>query len=74
MKHEIREQAIIYRKTANRPLSNFQMLVNEAAVEIAVSQPSLTRKGNRGILLEKARQLVADNGYNFKKGVSRSKK
>lgn len=74
MKNEIKEQAIIFRKTTNRPLSNFQIRVNDAAVDIALSQPNLMRKGNRGILLEKARQKVADSGYDFKKGASRSKK
>lgn len=40
---------------------------------MALLQPSLLRKGNRGLLLEKARKKVADEGYSFKKGVSRSK-
>ena len=61
------------RKNANRPLSNFQVCVNAAAVELALGEPRLLRKGNRGELLEKARKKVADDGYCFKKGKSRSK-
>ena len=64
-------QAIIYRKTTNRPLSNFQCKVNEAAIELALAQPNLVRK--RGELLTKARRKVSDDGYCFKKGKSRSK-
>ena len=45
MRKEIEEQAVIYRKTAN---SDFQIRVNAAAVELALGQPSLLRKGNRG--------------------------
>lgn len=68
---EIEEQAIIYRKTINRPLTDIHLKVNESAKELALSQPKLVRK--RGELLEKARKKVADDGYCFKKGKSRSK-
>ena len=73
MRKEIEEQAVIYRKVANRPLSDFQIRVNAAAIELALSEPNLLRKGNRGELLERARKKVADDGYCFKKGKSRSK-
>ena len=73
MRKEIEEQALIFRKIANRPLSDFQVRVNHAAIELALGQPSLLRKGNRGELLEKACRKVADDGYYFKKGKSRSK-
>ena len=68
---EITQQATIFRRTSNRPLSDFQLHVNEAAIELALTQPSLIRK--RGELLENARKKVADDGYCFKKGKSRSK-
>ena len=71
VRQEITDQAIIFRKTTNRPLSDFQLRVNEAAIELALAQPSLVRK--RGELLEMARKKVADDGYCFKKGKSRSK-
>ena len=68
---EITQQATIFRRTSNQPLSDFQLRVNEAAIELALAQPSLIRK--RGELLENARKKVADDGYCFKKGKSRSK-
>lgn len=67
---EIAEQAIIFRKNSLTP---FQVRVNEAAIELALLQPTLIAKGNRGSLLEKARKKVAEDGYTFKKGSSRSK-
>ena len=71
VRQEITDQAIIFQKSTNRPLSDFQLHVNEAAIELALAQPSLVRK--RGELLEMARKKVADDGYCFKKGESRSK-
>ena len=50
LKKEIEDQAIIYRKS---PLTDFQIRVNDAAIDLALLQPSLLRKGNRGILLRK---------------------
>lgn len=70
-KKEIEEQATIYRNPKNCPLTDFHIRVNEAAKQLAVSKQSLVRK--RGELLELARKKVADEGYCFKKGKSRSK-
>ena len=70
VRDDLLERSMIFH-SAN--LSNFQQKVNAAAAEIALSEPKLVRKGNRGILLEKARQKVSDEGYSFKKGKSRSK-
>ena len=47
------------------------MLVNAAAIEICLNDVSML--DNRGELLQKARKKVADDGYVFKKGQSRSK-
>ena len=47
--------------------------MNSAAAQLALHDPSLVHKGNRGTLLERARRKVADDGFNFKKGKSRSK-
>lgn len=66
---EIEEQAILFHK----PKSEYHMKVNKAAIDIGKSKPHLVRKGNRGELLDLARKKVADEGYNFKKGHSRSK-
>ena len=68
---KITQQATIFRRTSNRPLSDLQLRVNEAAIELALTQPSLIRK--RGELLKNARKKVADDGYCFKKGKSQSK-
>lgn len=51
-------------------MSDFQLRVNEAAIALALAQPNLVRK--RGELLENARKKVAEDGYCFKKGKSRS--
>ena len=61
-------QAVIYTKS---PLTDFQRCVNEAAVKLALMQPDLLR--NRGAHLDQVRKMVAEEGYNFKKGSSRSK-
>ena len=53
-------------------LTDFQERVNAAAVELALQNPALVRKGNRGELLEVARKKVSES-YTFKKGKSRSK-
>ena len=67
---KVQEQALIYRKPN---LTSFQQKVNSAAMELALENPVLIQKGNRGELLEKARSRVSSDGYNFKKGRSRSK-
>lgn len=70
-KQQIAEQATIYKKTEKRELKEFEKKVNEAAVELCLRDATLLRK--RGELLEKARKRVAEDGYCFKKGCSRSK-
>ena len=66
----IKEQSVIYHTTG---LTDFQKKVNAAAAEIALRDPTLVHKGNRGKLLDLARQQVSGDGYIFKKGKSRSK-
>ena len=66
---EILDQATLFQK----PKTDYQIKVNEAAKIISGSKPYLVRKGNRGELLDLARKKVAEEGYNFKKGYSRSK-
>lgn len=65
MKEDQVEQSILF-KTPN--LSEFQKKVNSAAAELALCEPSLVRKGNRGVLLERARKKVSEEGFVFKKG------
>ena len=52
-------------------MKDFEKLVNDAAIELCLADVSLLDK--RGELLQKARKKVADDGYVFKKGRSRSK-
>ena len=66
----IKEQSVIYHTTG---LTDFQKKVNAAAAEIALRDPTLVHKGNRGKLLDLARQQVSGDGYIFKKGKSCSK-
>lgn len=68
---EVREAAKIYRKEKSRPLTEYQRLINEAAQEICIQNPTMLR--SRARLLEAAREKV-DSTYSFKKGKSRSKK
>ena len=73
MKEEqLREEARIYRKEAKRPLSSNQKKMNDAAEQICLENPSMLRK--RSDLIEAARSRIIEEGFQFKKGKSRSKK
>ena len=67
----IKEAARIYKNAKLRPLTSYQLKINEAAQEICLSNPSMLR--NRQSLLEEARTRVNET-YDFKKGKSRSKR
>lgn len=69
---EIKEMAIIYKKDSKRPLSNYQKRVNEAAVELCLHNPGLLH--TRKILMETARAKIIEEGFQFVKGKSRSKR
>ena len=64
--------AKIFKKETTRPLTNYQKHVNEEAGMFALSDPSLLCR--RGHLLAQARSKVAEKGYTFVKGKSRSKR
>ena len=68
LSQEIQDQATLFQK----PKTDYQMKVNEAAKIISGSKTYLVRKGDRGELLDLARKKVTE-GYNFKKGHSWSK-
>ena len=68
----IEEHATFFHKTETRQITEFQKRVNEAAKELCMKCPSRI-KGKRGELLTMAREKVAKEGYQFKKGKSRSK-
>ena len=67
-KQQIREEASIYKRAE---LTEYESAVNVAAGELCISDISLLKR--RGELLSQARKKVADDGYVFKKGFSRSK-
>ena len=63
------EKSVIYRKREGE-LREYEKRVNSAAGELCLRDVSLLVK--RGKLLQLARKKVADDGYVFKKGHSRS--
>ena len=69
----IEEFATFIRSTETRKITEFQKRVNEAAKELCMKCPG-RMKAKRGDLLALARKKVANEGYQFKKGKSRSKK
>ena len=71
-REQIRAESQIYKKETTRPLSEYQKRVNKAAEEICLENPGLLRK--RSVLLEAARNRIIEEGFQFKKGKSRSKK
>jgi hypothetical protein len=70
---EITRLATIYSKESSRPLSNYQIEMNKAAITLCLNNPQLLLK-KRSELIAKARQKIIDEGFQFKKGRSRSKK
>lgn len=69
---EIKEMATIYKKQSSRPLSNYQLRMNEAAIKLCLKNPGLLRK--RQALVDAAREEIIEQGFQFVKGKSRSKK
>ena len=69
---QIKEMATIYKKESKCPLSNFQQQMNEAAQQLCIKNPGLLHK--RKLLMEEARMKIMDEGFQFVKGKSRSKK
>ena len=62
----------IYGFRSSKEPTMYQQKVNEASFHLAMKDPSLL--SSRQTLLERAREMVNESGYNFKKGKSRSKK
>ena len=69
MREHTKGKSVIY----HSELTDFQKKVNAAAAEIALRHPTLVCKGNRGLLLDQARQQVSSEGFVFRKGKSHSK-
>lgn len=71
-KEKIREMAVIYKKEKTRKLSNYHKAMNKAAQDLCIRNPALLRQ--RSVLIEKAREKIVAEGFQFVKGKSRSKK
>ena len=66
----IERESRIY-KRPDEQLRVFEKHVNEAARDLCLKDPQILNK--RSTLLELARKKVAEDGYAYKKGHSRSK-
>lgn len=58
---EIKEMATIYKKQSSRPLSNYQLRMNEAAIKLCLKNPGLLRK--RQALVDAAREEIIEQGF-----------
>jgi len=67
---ELKEKSKIYGKDG-RVCSRYEELVNNAAYQLCIDDGSLLQ--NRNLLFLKAKENVNSQGYNYKKGHSRSK-
>ena len=61
--------AIIYRKESSRPLSNYKLKINDAAIHLRLQNPGLLRK-KRKVLMDAARDKIVADGFKFAKGKS----
>ena len=67
----LRSKSHFYGSHSSKPLILYQQSINSASEELAVGNPKLL--DDRQKLLKLARARVNDDGYNYKKGKSRSK-
>ncbi|CAO3614546.1 unnamed protein product [Cunninghamella blakesleeana] len=67
----ILSHAIIYGKNTKRQLTNYEIAINQASVELALQDTSLLIQ--KGKLFELAKKKLLDEGYTYKRGKSRSK-
>ena len=67
----IRKQAKIYGKNSARNLSRYEQRINEASVHLCLKSPDLLN--DRSLLFKEARRVVDEEGYDYKKGRSRSR-
>lgn len=61
--------AIIDKKESSRPLSKYQLKMNDAAVQLCLQNHGLLRK----VLMDAARDKIIADGFQFAKGKPRSK-
>ncbi|KAK9701670.1 hypothetical protein K7432_011621 [Basidiobolus ranarum] len=65
------ERATIYGRKSGRSLTNYEKSMNDAAIAIALAEPTLIL--NRGQLIEKSKAKLLQDGYVYSRGRSRSK-
>ena len=71
---EIKRMAVIFgRKEISRPLTKYEQKMNSAAIEMCLKNPGFLRKSKQE-RMDAARQKIMDDGFEFVKGRSRSKK
>nr|CAG8557630.1 9046_t:CDS:2 [Entrophospora candida] len=70
-KDVIIHHATIYGKNSRRQLTTYEQAINQAAIDLALSDPALV--ANKGALFERAKAKLLLEGYNYKRGQSRSK-
>jgi len=59
---------LIYKKETTGPLTEYQKRINEEVGKLALVHPELLIR--QGELLERARDMVVESGYAFKKKAS----
>ena len=67
----IREQSKIYGRNSTRKLSRYEEQMNEASANLCLQSPNLL--SDRTLLLKECRRVVDEEGYDYKKGKSRSR-
>ncbi|ORX94372.1 hypothetical protein K493DRAFT_337819 [Basidiobolus meristosporus CBS 931.73] len=65
------ERATIYGRKSGRELTKYERSMNDAAIGIALAEPTLIL--NRGLLIEKSKAKLLQDGYVYSRGRSRSK-
>ncbi|KAI9021439.1 hypothetical protein CLU79DRAFT_703062 [Phycomyces nitens] len=68
---DISSRAIIFGKKAIRPISAYQDAINQAAIKLALNNPTLLL--HKGYLFELSKKKLIEDGYSYKRGKSRSK-
>ncbi|KAI8393695.1 uncharacterized protein BYT42DRAFT_609466 [Radiomyces spectabilis] len=67
----ILSHAVIYGKNNSRSLTSYEIAINQAAAALALDDPSLIKQ--KGQLFQLAKQRLLEDGYQYRRGHSRSK-
>ncbi|ORZ18161.1 hypothetical protein BCR42DRAFT_413274 [Absidia repens] len=63
--------ATIYGKKSSRPLTSYEVAINQASIQLALADSSLLV--HKGKLFDLAKKKLLEEGYQYKRGKSRSK-